>query len=207
MAKLTARQRVFVEEYLICWNASEAARRAGYKGKPNVVGPRLLANVSIQEAIRARVDELSMSANEVLLGLTAQARGTLGDFITIGRRGAIKIDVGKALTAGKLHLVKKLTKGKNGVSIELYDAQAAMVQIGRARGMFIDKTAFTDPTGDREYNPYAGISDVELHGELERLEQKRKRALSAANAGSAAPGPEGTPAPDPGGEADRDPDT
>ena len=204
--KLTARQRVFVEEYLICWNASEAARRAGYKGKPNVVGPRLLANVSIQEAIKARVDELSMSANEVLLGLTAQARGNLGDFIVIGKEGATRIDIEKGRKAGKLRLVRKLSETKYGLSIELYDAQAAMVQIGRARGMFVDKVAPTDPSGEKEWSPVAGMSEDDLHDELERMEQKRKRALSAANAGSAAPGPEGTPATDPGSEAGRDPD-
>ncbi len=200
--RLTARQRVFVEEYLTCWNASEAARRAGYKGKPNVVGPRLLANVSIQEVIKARVDELSMSANEVLLGLTAQARGTLGDFVVIGKDGA-RIDLEKARKAGKLRLVKRLAETKYGLAIELYDAQAAMVQIGRARGMFVDKTALTDPTGEREYNPYAGMSDAELDAELERLEQKRKRALSAADAGEAPPAPEGLPGADPGSEEDR----
>ncbi len=206
MAKLTARQRVFVEEYLICWNASEAARRAGYKGKPNVVGPRLLANVSIQEAIKARVDELSMSANEVLLGLTAQARGTLDDFIVLGKDG-LRIDLNKARKAGKLSLVKKLSETKYGLAIELHDAQAAMVQLGRVHGMFIDKTAPTDPTGTKEYNPYANLSDAELHDNLERMEQKRKRALSAPDEGSSTSRPEETQAEDPGGEAGRDTDT
>ena len=30
---LTDKQRAFVSQYLICWNASEAARRAGYSVK------------------------------------------------------------------------------------------------------------------------------------------------------------------------------
>src|SRR5690606_35612738 len=30
--KLTAKQRRFIDEYLRCWNATEAAQRAGYKG-------------------------------------------------------------------------------------------------------------------------------------------------------------------------------
>lgn len=201
--KLTARQRVFVEEYLTWWNASEAARRAGYKGRANTVGPRLLANVVIQEAIKARVDELSMSANEVLLGLTAQARSNLGDFIVIGKKGAARIDLEKGRKAGKLRLVKKIAETKYGLAIELYDAQAAMVQIGRARGMFVDKTALTDPTGEREYNPYASMSEAELNAELERMEQKRKRALSALATGEAPPGPGEPPATDPDGEDSR----
>ncbi|MBR3388684.1 MAG: terminase small subunit, partial [Bacteroidales bacterium] len=40
---LTARQKRFVEEYLLCGNSAEAARRAGYSVKTaNRLGSRLL---------------------------------------------------------------------------------------------------------------------------------------------------------------------
>ena len=49
---LTPKQQRFVEEYLIDLNATQAAIRAGYSGKTaNEQGSRLLANVSISEAI------------------------------------------------------------------------------------------------------------------------------------------------------------
>lgn len=48
---MTTRQQKFVEEYISCGNASEAARRAGYKTKSNVVGARLLAKDSIKQKI------------------------------------------------------------------------------------------------------------------------------------------------------------
>ena len=52
MANLTPKQQRFVEEYLIDLNATQAAIRAGYSGKTaNEQGSRLLANVSISEAI------------------------------------------------------------------------------------------------------------------------------------------------------------
>ena len=51
---LTPRQERFVAEYLADLNASAAYRRAGYTAKDaNVAGPRLLAKVSIQQAIQA----------------------------------------------------------------------------------------------------------------------------------------------------------
>jgi len=50
------RHRIFIQEYCQTFNASEAARRAGYRSKANVVGPRLLANVSIRAEIRRAVD-------------------------------------------------------------------------------------------------------------------------------------------------------
>ena len=52
MANLTPKQQRFVEEYLIDLNATQAAIRAGYSEKTaNEQGSRLLANVSISEAI------------------------------------------------------------------------------------------------------------------------------------------------------------
>lgn len=142
MAKggLNNRQRVFVEEYLRCWNASEAVRRAGYKGKPNVRGAQLLANVSIAEAIAHRLSELQMSANEVLVRLTEQARSSMADFVDPRLN---KIDLVEAERRGKLHLIKSFRRstGKTEtVAIELYDAQAALVTLGKHLKLFAEET-------------------------------------------------------------------
>ena len=52
MAELTIRQKRFVREYLIDMSSEKAAIRAGYSEKTaNEQGSRLLANVSISEAI------------------------------------------------------------------------------------------------------------------------------------------------------------
>lgn len=58
--KLTDKQQKFVDEYLIDLNATQAAIRAGYSVKTaNEQGARLLANVSIQEAISKAMAERS----------------------------------------------------------------------------------------------------------------------------------------------------
>ena len=58
--KLTDKQKKFVEEYLIDLNATQSAIRAGYSPKTaNERGARLLANVSIQEAISKAMAERS----------------------------------------------------------------------------------------------------------------------------------------------------
>lgn len=58
--KLTDKQKKFVEEYLIDLNATQACIRAGYSPKTaNEQGARLLANVSIQEAISKAIAERS----------------------------------------------------------------------------------------------------------------------------------------------------
>jgi len=81
---LTRKRQAWVEEYLKCWNATEAARRVGYSEKTaRQIGSRLLTIVDIQDEIKRRVDELAMGANEILVGLTTQARGDLGVFFKI----------------------------------------------------------------------------------------------------------------------------
>ena len=58
--KLTDKQKKFIEEYLIDLNATQSAIRAGYSPKTaNEQGARLLANVSIQEAISKAMAERS----------------------------------------------------------------------------------------------------------------------------------------------------
>ncbi|MEK8206760.1 terminase small subunit [Paenibacillus sp. FSL L8-0696] len=58
MALKSAKQKLFVKEYLVDLNATQAAIRAGYSAKTaNEQGARLLANVSIQEAIQAAMDK------------------------------------------------------------------------------------------------------------------------------------------------------
>jgi len=75
---LTNKRIAFVEHYLSCWNASEAARRAGYK-QAHSQGPRLLENVDVQAYVKARLAESAMCADEVLSRLTEIGRSETRD--------------------------------------------------------------------------------------------------------------------------------
>lgn len=150
---LTNKQRVFVEEYLRDFNATQAAIRTGYSPRTaNEQGSRLLANASIYDAVQARIAERKMSADEVLDKLSDIARSDMGDFLDIGSMGFI-IDLNKAQEAGKLHLIKKVkmrtttTLSKEGVEtethdidIELYDKVSVLEKMGRHHKLFTDKT-------------------------------------------------------------------
>ncbi len=142
---LTDKQRIFIEEYLVCWNASEAARRAGYSPKTaQQMGAENLSKPVIRQAIDRRLSEKRMSADEVLARLSEQAGADMDEFLSKRGRG-IGLDLSKAKAAGKLHLVKKYNKTKQGVSIELYDAQAALVQLGRYHKLFTDRVEVITP--------------------------------------------------------------
>ena len=70
---LTNKRIAFVEQYLQCWNASEAARRAGYKFA-GTEGHRLLQMAEIQAYVKLRLADMQMSADEVLNRLADHAR-------------------------------------------------------------------------------------------------------------------------------------
>lgn len=150
---LTARQANFVNEYLIWFNATKAAKLAGYTGNNNtlaVTGYELLRNPKISEAISRRLSESAMTSDEVLMRLADQARGDMGIFLAKdGDR--LTIDLVGVKAAGKAHLIKRITQTTRRrttkdateeeatTSLELYDAQAALVQIGKHHKLFTDK--------------------------------------------------------------------
>ncbi|RUM19321.1 terminase small subunit [Rhizobium vallis] len=92
MAKLTARQRLFVAEYLKDLNATRAALRAGYSENSNANRNRLMAN----EAVRAEIDRvlgqrlerLEITAERVLSAIAEIAFGDVRD--VFDEEGALK---------------------------------------------------------------------------------------------------------------------
>jgi len=124
------KQQVFLEEYLCCWNATEAAKRAGYK-HPNKQGPRLLVHVGIQEAVQKRLQEKHMSADEVLARVAEIARGIGSEYFDEDGN----FDFLKARDDDKMHLVHSVarTDGEKSSSlkVEIYDALTALNMMGK----------------------------------------------------------------------------
>ena len=120
------------------WNASDACRKSGYVGNVDVTGARLLVNASIRAAIQERMAELAMPASEVLSRLGQMARANISDFILVDDFGSVT-----GLNAKHLkeygHLVKRLKVDPDKIDIELYDGQAALVQMGKHYQLFTEK--------------------------------------------------------------------
>jgi phage terminase small subunit len=126
----TKKRRAFLEEFLECFNATEAARRAGYK-HPNVQGPTLVKLSIIEDEIERRLKAKAMTADEALGRLADMARADISEFIA--DFGAIDWDA--VQEAG--HLVKRISHRKGQQSqIELHDAQAALDKILKAHGAY-----------------------------------------------------------------------
>lgn len=133
---LTSKQQAFVEYYLQCWNASEAARQAGYSERTaGAAGVRLLKDVNIAAEISTRLAVMTMGADEALVRLAEQARAAYASYIQADGR----VDLAGLKRAGKMHLIKGIKPGKFGDTIEFADAQAALFKIAQVHGLLVDR--------------------------------------------------------------------
>jgi len=158
---MNAKQEIFVNEYLKDHNATQAAIRAGYSKKTaRAIGSRLLTDVDISEAIKARVSELVMDSEEVLTRLADIARGDITDLMDVTHTGFV-IDLTGDTPNGKNPNTKLIKKIKQKVTtylaksesqedreivetdIELYSAQEALNTIAKLNGMITDKVDLT----------------------------------------------------------------
>ena len=81
---MTYKRDMFIEEYLKDGNATRSAKAAGYSERTAyAAGSRLLKNVEVQAAIKARMKERGMSSDEVVMRLSDHARADLGVFFKI----------------------------------------------------------------------------------------------------------------------------
>lgn len=145
---ISAKQQVFIDEYLITLNASEAARRAGYNGKSNVIGPRLLADVSIQAHVAERLKEKHLNADSVLARVSELANSDIVTFADVRRISDLKDEKYK----GKTHVIKKfkskittdmLGRKIEEVELELYGADGSLDKMMRYHGLYNDKVDIT----------------------------------------------------------------
>lgn len=128
---LSDKQRAFVQEYLQCFNATEAARRAGYSSEwAGTNAGKLLKNTNIASAVSEALQEKVMSADEALLRMSEIARGVYSDYIVTDKDGP-GVDIERMVTDGKAHLIKSITPTQYGTRIEFCDMQAALNTIIR----------------------------------------------------------------------------
>jgi phage terminase small subunit len=151
MAQLTAKQRAFVNEYLVDLNATQAAIRAGYSPKTaNVQGAENLTkpNVTqaIEKAMELREKRTEITADRVLAELAKIAFADGSDFASLVTRetedgpvtDVVFYDT-DTLPKDKKAAISAIKKTKYGIAVETYDKIKALELIGRHLAMFTDK--------------------------------------------------------------------
>jgi phage terminase small subunit len=173
---MTPKQQLFVDEYLIDLNATQAAIRAGYsEDTAYSQGQRLLKNVEIADAVRKAMDERSertkFTADQVLAELAkigfsdirkavkwfsqaniAQVDETEGEI----EDGSIRFAVANQVELVSSDEIDDDTAAaisevsmtdKGGLKVKLHDKRAALVDLGRHLKLFTDKVEASGPDG------------------------------------------------------------
>lgn len=147
MAKLTAKQKRFVEEYLIDLNATQAAIRAGYKvdnarqtATENLAKPYI--SEEIEKALAERSRRTGISQDRVIQELAKIAFVNIRDVVNDDAEILTNADEADLAAVESLKVKIIPTKsGENGIEreVKLSSKLKALELLGKHLGMWNDK--------------------------------------------------------------------
>ena len=148
-AKLTDKQKLFVTEYLIDLNATQATIRAGYSQKTaQRIGSELLSKPLIQAEIQKRQGKiqakLEISQERIIQELASIAFANGADFaevIELGGLQTVEFKATKGLPPEKRAAIASIKSGSSGMEVKTYDKLRAMELLGKYLG-------YLNPAGD-----------------------------------------------------------
>lgn len=152
MAGLTAKQQMFVQEYLVDLNATQAAIRAGYSkktaafiGAENLKKPKIAAHVEAAMAERSLRTEIT--ADNVLKELAKIGFADIRRLFTPGGNliPVSDLDDEAAACLASIEITSRKVRGGDDdeheevSKVKLWDKRAALVDLGRHLKLFTDK--------------------------------------------------------------------
>ena len=144
---LTAKQQLFVDEYLIDLNATQAAIRAGYSpANADKIGSELLGKTRVSNAIKEAMAERSrrtgINQDRILIELAKIALVNPANVVNFDE-ATIREDASPEDLAAVASVKVKRFPTKDGEGIEreikFHDKNKALDMAGRHLGMFKDK--------------------------------------------------------------------
>jgi phage terminase small subunit len=150
------RQQRFVDEYIISFNATDAARRAGYSyhSAPTLAAQNLAKpNIqrAITEAIKARIARTHITQDRVVIEIAKLAFVDMADFAKWGPDGVTVIDsseLGTDATSAIAEVSESRTAKNSTVKFKLHDKKGALELLMRHLGMFVEKVEHSGKDGE-----------------------------------------------------------
>lgn len=163
--KLTPKQKLFADEYLIDLNAARAYKAAYKSVKKDETartnGSRMLTNANVSKYIKERMNERSkrteITQDNVLKELATIAFAKVTDFVTI-ENGVVIVKDTKDIPKDLLPAIASIKEGKNGIEVSFYNKDKSLELLGRHLGMFNDKIEVSGTIN----NPMEGLTTDEL---------------------------------------------
>lgn len=177
----TDKQRMFVNAYTeygshSFLNGAESARRAGHSKKTaRQIATENLSKPYIRSEIDRRLKEFALGPAEVLARLSMHARGDISPFTKQTKGGDVVVNLTTPDARAALPLIKsiqfiKKTGGSGDkqwsltqTKIDIHDAHAANVMLGKYHKMFVDRTRnddYEDEIADLVRGNIATLEDV-----------------------------------------------
>ena len=161
--KMTARQKLFCDEYLVDLNATQAAIRAGYSEKTaRVIGQENLLKPAIKEYIEKRLkekeDALIANQNEVMKYLTSVMRREKKEHVVVTLSKEESTYAPDDNGTMRKHTVKEEIPEVIEIPARLADANKAAELLGRAYSLYTEKV---DQNIDMELNITVDYGDDE----------------------------------------------
>jgi len=145
---LNAKQRRFVDEYLIDLNATQAAIRSGYSKKSAGIGGfDLLKNPNVAAAIearmKARAKRADINQDRVLLELARIGFSDIRRVIKWGPNGAT-LKQSSEITEDDAAAISEISQTAHGIKIKFHSKPAALQLLGQHLGTFKDGNGSED---------------------------------------------------------------
>jgi len=129
---MTPKQKIFVREYLVSFNATKAAILAGYsQTTAAVIGAQNLRKINIKNEIDRVLKSNLMSYSEALNRTAAIARFDIAPYV-MGSGENTVLDIDKLRADGHGHMIRKIRVQKSGTTVEWSNPDDAMQKILRA---------------------------------------------------------------------------
>lgn len=181
--KLTPKQKIFVDEYLVDLNATRAYKVAYPSCKKEETaaqaGSRLLRNVKVKDHIDKRMkdrqERTEITQDKVLKELAKIGFADIKDYLEYktaktvvehDENGEPVIDYQQIVNVVDskevdTSVIQEVSIGKDGTfKFKLYDKQKALVDIGKHLGMFTDKVEVKGNVSVN--NPFEGLTTEQL---------------------------------------------
>ena len=177
---MTIKQGLFIKEYLIDFNATQAVIRAGYSRKrASEIGYQLLQKTTvqnaIQEAMKEREKRTEITQDAVLKELALIAFADMKDYVEVLKDGSVQAKTWDEMPEGASRAVQEIKEvrriiasgtGQNKdmiledrISYKHHSKVQALELLGNHLGMWKDKQELTFPDSETFELPKLKIPD------------------------------------------------
>ena len=166
--RLTEKQKLFADEYLIDLNATRAYRKAYPDVKRDETaaqaGSRLLRNVKVDDYIKERMNKRAerteVTQDMVLKELAKIGFAQITDFVEVDEQNNVIVRATGDIDKNKIGAIAGIKESQSGVEIKMNDKVKALELLGRHLAMFTNKQEITATVSYEDY--IRELPDVDL---------------------------------------------